>query len=474
MPKRKTHEEFVTDLREVSASISVIGEYTNCRTKILVRCDTCGYQWLAGPSDLLGGHGCPRCSKKERKTTSRFCKEVAVVNPSIEVMDEYINTSTKIKVRCTACGYSWMANPSTLLCGNGCPSCAGTKKKSQDEFVRKLNIVNPDVELLGEYKNNRTKVLVRCSRCGYKWSVTPHNLLDARSRCPQCTHSSTSFMEQFIVGWLSQALGTDAVIHRDTTAIGAELDVYVPSLKLAFEPGAWHWHKDKLKEDCLKRSRCTEKGIRLITIYDKVPEEEQFAAKDVFLYTYDIRIHKGSDQLARLLSTVIHEQGVSVSDLDVNLDDIVNLAYKNSVKSDTDKYIEKLAANGIDVKVLGVYKSSASRIQVQCKVCGHIWAPRADTLLQGNSNCKKCGIIKNGKAHLKSHEKFLTEAEERNPTVEILGHYTKAADKIHVRCRLCGLEWYPVANSLVKKNPSSCPECGKMKMLRTRRQKLFK
>ena len=69
---------------------------------------------------------------------------------------------------------------------------------------------------------------------------------------------------------------------------------------------------------------------------------------------------------------------------------------------------------------------------------------------------------------MKSQEKFVSEVEEKNPSVEVLGEYIKASERIRVRCRVCGKEWNPVANTLVRKNPSSCPECGKEKMIKTR------
>ncbi len=468
MPRRKTHDEFVEDLKKISPSITALEKYQNCRTKIKVKCECCGYQWKTIPSDLLSGHGCPRCSGKERKTTDRFKEEVAAVNPTIEVVGEYVNTSTKIMVRCRKCGRSWLGNPSTLRNGIGCPFCAGTRKKNQEEFKSKLAIVNPDVEVLGDYKNNHTKILVRCMKCGHKWSTTPHNLIDARSRCPHCTHSSTSFIEQFIVEWLSRALGSDAVRHRDLTAVGFELDVYVPTLKLAFEPGSWYWHKEKKESDSLKRIRCLEKDIRLVTIYDDVPEDELFVATDVFMFPFDVRAQKKYKQLANLLTSVLQEQGVFVDGESFDLEDVAKTAYKNSVKTDTDEFVEKLAAKGINVKVLGVYQSSSSRIRVQCNICGHTWSPRADSLLSGNSRCKKCGVIKNGNAHRKSHDEFVREVNERNPSVEIIGHYTKAADKIHVKCRLCGFEWFPVANTIVMKKPTACPKCGIKKMIKKR------
>lgn len=83
------HEDFVSRLNEVLPSLVAISTYQNCRTKVLVRCNICDYQWEARSSDLLRGHGCPRCSWKERKTTDRFRYEVSVVNPNVEVIGAF-------------------------------------------------------------------------------------------------------------------------------------------------------------------------------------------------------------------------------------------------------------------------------------------------------------------------------------------------------------------------------------------------
>lgn len=466
--RKKTNEQFASELAQALPSVSMVGQYTNARTKVAVRCNSCGYDWAANPFDLLNQHGCPRCAGKERKTPKRFREEVAAINPSLEIIGEYVNTSTKIETRCRKCGYSWMANPSTLRKGIGCPACGGTLKKSHEEFARKLHEVNPDIEILGKYKNNRTKLLVRCLTCGHEWSQTPHNLLDARSRCPRCTHSSTSFMEQYIAEFLRQALGDDQVFLRDTNAIGMELDLYVPALKLAFEPGAWFWHKQKLDNDAEKRVRCNSCGIRLITVYDKVPNNERPKGKDIYCFPYDLRIHKDRSEIQALLLRIMAESGVENVESDIDWATIESVGYRNSVKTDTEEFREKLTRRGIDVEVAGTYKSSSSRILVRCKTCGHEWSPRADTLLAGNSSCKKCGTKASAKKHLKTHAEFVKEAAERNPTVEVVGKYKRAASRIAVRCKLCGYEWAPVANTIVRKNPSACPECGKRKMIATR------
>lgn len=88
MAKSMSHSDFISKIRDVLPSITAVDIYQNCRTKILVRCDVCGYQWLARSSDLLRGHGCPRCSGKERKTPARFREEVALINPNLEVIED--------------------------------------------------------------------------------------------------------------------------------------------------------------------------------------------------------------------------------------------------------------------------------------------------------------------------------------------------------------------------------------------------
>ena len=88
---------------------------------------------------------------------------------------------------------------------------------------------------------------------------------------------------------------------RDAATIGTELDLYVPGLKLAFEPGAWFWHKRKLSNDAEKRNRSDSKGIRLITIYDKAPNDEVPEGKDIYSFDFDLRVQKDRSGIQSLV-----------------------------------------------------------------------------------------------------------------------------------------------------------------------------
>lgn len=58
------------------------------------------------------------------KTHEQFMKELKIKNPNIEVLENYINSLTKISVKCLKCNNIWKTTPRILLSGCGCPKCA--------------------------------------------------------------------------------------------------------------------------------------------------------------------------------------------------------------------------------------------------------------------------------------------------------------------------------------------------------------
>ena len=43
----------------------------------------------------------------QRKTTQQFIDEMAQVNPSIRVLGEYTNSKKPIDIKCNRCGHEW-------------------------------------------------------------------------------------------------------------------------------------------------------------------------------------------------------------------------------------------------------------------------------------------------------------------------------------------------------------------------------
>lgn len=119
--RRKTHEEFVNDLKKVTSEITILGNYVNSKEKIKVKCNRCDHEWAAAPSNLLNGNKCPKCTGIYKKTTEDYKKELSIINDKIEVIGEYIGARDKIKVKCKICNHIWEPAAGSLLAGHGCP-----------------------------------------------------------------------------------------------------------------------------------------------------------------------------------------------------------------------------------------------------------------------------------------------------------------------------------------------------------------
>ena len=58
-------------------------------------------------------------------------------------------------------------------------------RKTHEQFVLQMQLINPNIEILTKYEKDGIKVLCRCKICGFEWWVAPGNLLQGKG-CKQC------------------------------------------------------------------------------------------------------------------------------------------------------------------------------------------------------------------------------------------------------------------------------------------------
>lgn len=124
----------------------------------------------------------------KKKTNDEFVEELNEKRPNIIPLEPFSGVDNKIKCRCKTCGDEFYTTPYVLLSGksgNGCRKCAGTKKKTHEEYVQELFEKNIPVEALERYKGNQVNILHKCQKCGYEWSARPANILNGKG-CPAC------------------------------------------------------------------------------------------------------------------------------------------------------------------------------------------------------------------------------------------------------------------------------------------------
>lgn len=182
----KTHEQFIEDIMSKNINVKILGEYKNSKTDILCECPSCKYIWNAKPDNLLNGTKCPKCAGTLRKTHDDFIKELNIINPNVTILDNYINAKSKNHCKCKICNYEWFATPDSLIHNKtGCPKCRGGVQKTHEEFINRMNTINSNIKILDIYTNAKTKILCQCKICGNKWSALPNSLL-RKHGCPKC------------------------------------------------------------------------------------------------------------------------------------------------------------------------------------------------------------------------------------------------------------------------------------------------
>lgn len=105
MVKRKTHDQFVGEIKIKHPYIKILGRYITSKDRILCECQKDGYQWTPTPYSLSAGHGCPKCSNNNKRTHEELIAELENINPNIEVLGKYVNSTTKILCRCKIDGF---------------------------------------------------------------------------------------------------------------------------------------------------------------------------------------------------------------------------------------------------------------------------------------------------------------------------------------------------------------------------------
>ena len=387
--RSKTTDAYVEELALINPTVELIGEYKGSQIKVLCRCKECGHEWETKPATLSLGRACPKCGQRkaadaQRRSNEEFLNALSIVNPSVLVRGEYVNNKTHIECECRVCGYIWLGIPSSLLRGSGCPKCAGNAKKTHQQFIAEMNITHPSIEVLGTYEGADTKIRCRCSICGKVWEGIPAQMLSAGTGCPSCGQRTVA-----------------RKLRKSPEAFIEELAISNPNVE-AIGP----YVNSSTKVEC----RCKKCGH----VWSVVPGS--------LLRGHGCPICAKAKRAAR--QTKSHEE-----------------------------FVLQLSQVNPNIKPIGQYAGSSEKIKCECTICGYQWTPLASNLLNG-AGCPKCA----GKAR-KTTEQFIAEMAIKNPQVDITGEYISTKDRIECRCKTCGYIWHATPNNLLR--GTGCPSCAK-------------
>jgi predicted nucleic acid-binding Zn-ribbon protein len=155
-----------------------------------IKCD-CGEVYYKSPYDHLR-YGCKKCgaaTSKAKRTMSQedFERRIKEVHGDKFDLSKsiFINAMTKLPVICLEHG-EFLAMPSELFRGVGCPWCGGSKKYTQEEYIKEILKVHGNKFDISKviYTGSNNYVTVICYEHG-EFIIRASNFIKDRG-CPKC------------------------------------------------------------------------------------------------------------------------------------------------------------------------------------------------------------------------------------------------------------------------------------------------
>lgn len=393
----KTHNQFLEEVFHlVGNEYEVMSEYVNTETKVEIKHTKCGTIHLTTPHSFLSGTRCKKCfiekmAKKYTKLHEQFVSEVAMkVGSEYDLLSHYEKSNKKVQMRHNTCGEIISINPNEFLRGQGCKKCgrkraAEKNTKSHETFIEEVNqLFLGEYEVLGEYKNNRTKIKMKHTVCGYEFDVLPSNILFG-SRCYNCASNSNKGHEQFgkevfaLVGNEFEIVGKYV---NSTTPIEMK---HTKCNRIINVSPSYFLHKSQQCKLCLLDQRSISHEEFVDKIYKIVKDEYEVLSK-----------YKNTFTKVTLRHTICNNL------IDVNPGDFLNgsrcIKCSGKAKKTQEEFLaEVYKLVGNEYEVISEYKNALTKIDMKHNTCGYLFSIVPNSFLNG-TRCIKCFASKGEKA----------------------------------------------------------------------------
>ncbi len=345
MPKKFTTEDFIRKSKEVHGDRYIYdkSEYVNNRTQIIIICKEHG-EFKQGSDRHMHGSNCPECNRQNKIKAFDEKKARKIHGDKYDYSKvEYKGFKDKVIIICPDHGEFQITPHSHIQGKQGCYAC-GKGIMTQEMFVKRIKDIHGDkygTEKIN-YTNTRSKIILICPIHG-EFEIRASHALDGRG-CKKCSFDARKpdfiteatkihdgkydYSKSVYIGAnelvtiicphhgefeqlaVSHLLGfgcgrcscgksgaeeelynyvksfCDDALRGKTRILESrkQLDIYIPSKKLAIEYCGLYWHSDahmhisRAKSHILdKHLECEKQGIRLITVF----EDEWLEKKDI-------------------------------------------------------------------------------------------------------------------------------------------------------------------------------------------------
>lgn len=262
--------------------VKILEEYRGVNEKLKCYCKRCNTYFTISPTNLYKGATHKNCklrlSNEEFKT--KLYKEFKDFDKYLILVSDYKGRHKDIKVKCKKCNRIFTTTPGRLYENKKCLFCYGTPKKTTQSYY--MECLNKGLDLpIEDYINDTSKIKHKCSKCGYIYKQIPSNHLQGNG-CPRCKDSKgesliKNYLDEHSIEYIPQKTFGDL---KDKTYLS--YDFYLPKYRLLIEyQGVQHFKSVKYfggkkqfekqqYHDKLKREYAKNNDYKLLEIPYKV------------------------------------------------------------------------------------------------------------------------------------------------------------------------------------------------------------
>lgn len=395
-----------------------------------------------------------------RLSNEVFIERLGAVNNMVLPLEHYKGMQVNIQCKCLQCNNVWPARPGHLLEGHGCPVCKGGVKKSEEDFLEQLKLLNPLIHPKGKYVNARTKILCYCDNCHQTFQAVPDKLLQGAG-CSICdSRYKSSFPEQALYFYICKAF-PDAVNRFIISEQHIELDIFVPKLHLGIEYDGIYWHKHKSEYEKKKYDICKEHGLTLMRIRES--DDDVQGVADITLVRK--KPYYSFETLDNVILECMKKLGSQIKVNTYEDSAAIRLQYfsirrKNSLLSVYPNIAEEWNEErnkGITPDMVSA--GTSDKFWWKCRVCGYEWYASVAGRTGRGRGCKSCAKRKASEKFKKRHSEYVRQLQEVNPNLEVLEEYKTTHEPLKTRCKVCGHIWEAAPANLLRGR--KCPKCSK-------------
>lgn len=243
----------------------VLSDYVNNKTPLYLKHRETGIKFYYSPADF----GAVKNKKDIWKTNKKGYIEKIIYNvPNIS------NEIGDVKFSCSSCkgliernyhksiSLSKNKEYNILLCAD-C-NLASTYRKQDLIYIKENNI-----EIVGEYINQKTPISILCEDCKVPLERTLFYIKQGGSKkCKSCNNTGTSQGEEELQDFV-KSIVIDSIDNYRIKNV--ELDIYIPSFNLGIEYNGYYWHSENNKPKDYHINKTLffqEEGIKVLHFYD--------------------------------------------------------------------------------------------------------------------------------------------------------------------------------------------------------------